>query len=35
MGSYNEKLTVVGLTMLEARKNRGDLVQTYKPIKIL
>ena len=33
LDGYNERLSAVGLTTLEVRRDRGDLIQTYKLIK--
>ena len=33
LDGYNERLSAVGLTTLEVRRYRGDLIQTYKLIK--
>ena len=33
LGGYKERLSAVGLTTLEERRDRGDLIQTYKLIK--
>ena len=33
LNNYNERLIAVGLTTLEVRRDRGDLIQTYKLIK--
>ena len=33
LNGYNERLCAVGLTTLEIRRDRGDLIQTYKLIK--
>ena len=30
---YNDKLKELGLTTLETRRNRGDLIETFKIIK--
>jgi hypothetical protein len=35
LDGYNERLNAIGLTMLEVRRDRGDLIQTYKLIKLL
>ena len=33
LDGYNERLSAVGLTTLEVRRDRGDLIQAYKLIK--
>ena len=33
LNGYNKRLSAVGLTTLEVRKDRGDLIQTYKLIR--